>query len=92
MPGKDIKDKNLSPSAASPPPSLQSIRRKSRGEQINFRLPVDLSSQISIRKRKKNWRSPSNPLDFNMNCELVAKVAGMRIESKDSIKNLVINA
>ena len=92
MPGKDIKDKNLSPSA-SPPPSLQSIRHKSRGEQINFNLPAPSPvAAVTFQKRKKHWRSPSNPLDFHMNCELVAKEAGRQKEPKDYIKNLVITA
>lgn len=91
MPGKDIKDKNLSPSV-SPPPSLQSIRRKSRGEQINFNLPIYPSLPTTFQKRKKNWRSPSNPLDFHMNCELAAKSAEIQKKPKDYNKNLVIHA
>lgn len=75
MPGKDKFDKN-SISSASPPPSLQSTRRKSRGEQINFRLSAaEPSTSSSFQKRKKHWRSPSNPIDLNMNCELIQSAA-----------------
>ena len=96
MPAKDKNDKN-SCSPASPAPSLQSARRKSRGEQINFRLPVNLPAISSFQKRKKHWRSPSNPVEFSMNCALVDRVAIRKdrqtikecinsIESSQSIK------
>lgn len=71
MPGKNKSDKNYI-SAASPPPSLQSARRKSRGEQINFRLStVEPANSSTFQKRKKHWRSPSNPIDIKTNCELI---------------------
>lgn len=97
MPGKKIKDVNKSPTA-SPPPSLQSpLRRKSRGEQINFRLPSTEASPPpspalttgNFQKRKKHWRSPSNPLDFHLNCELVARAsAEIQIETNKGIKGI----
>jgi hypothetical protein len=95
IPGKKIKDKNSSPSA-SPPPSLQSLtRRKSHGEQINFRLPTGAKASpppsvtTSSQKGKKHWRSPSNPLDFNLNCRLVAGVADIQKDPNYRINNSV---
>ena len=62
-------------------PAPQALRRKSRGgEQINFTLPSvatgtaytsnqtwDGLKASSCHKRKRHWRSPSNPIDF-MDC------------------------
>lgn len=48
--------------ATSPVPSIQSTQRKSRTEKRNYH---EGSSSTNV--RKKNWRSPSNPIEF-MNC------------------------
>lgn len=53
--------------AESSVPNIPSTRRKSRGEQINFSLKGASLTTAEPQKRKKNWRSPSNPIDF-MNC------------------------
>lgn len=78
-------------------PAPQASRRKSRGgEQMNFTLPqiatvatYNQTANISnFQKKKKHWRSPSNPIDF-MNC-IRSKNARQVEEVKECIEEITL--
>lgn len=80
MPAKQTTDKNSVP-PASPQPSLQTTGRDSRSKDhlhhqgSNTNVVTGTTASSAIQKRKKHWRSPSNPIDFNhmslnLNCSV----------------------
>ena len=50
--------------STSPVPSIQISDRESHGEQISLKLQKLTVIPAGPQKRKKHWRSPSNPIDF----------------------------